>query len=230
MPNRQQPDGLSTRAPASSKNVLSPDRALVFRMTHVSNVPWMLANGLHSRLSGARDPGYVAIGNPELVEKRDDRAVPVPPGGTLSDYVPFYFTPYSSMLRHIRTGRSGIVRRPMAEIVILVSSLPTFAAAGIPFVFTDQHASLVTASFFTSLADLPRLDWPLWQTHDVQRDLRDPDRLARHMAEALAYRHVPVAALQAVACYGQDEQDALEDMMRRAAARIEIVRRPEWFL
>ena len=162
--------------PVIPMNLLSAEHALVFRITHLSNVPRILASGLHSRTSAGHDPRYVEIGNPDLIEKRRRRPVPVPPGGTLSDYVPFYFAPYVPLLRHIKTGRNGILRRPISEIVILVSSLPAFAAAGIPFAFTDQHASLLTASFFTTLADLPRLDWALWQTHGVESDLRDPDR------------------------------------------------------
>jgi hypothetical protein len=211
-------------------NALTPERALIFRITHLSSVPWILSNGLHSRTAAARDPAYVEIGNPDLVRKRRHRPVPVPPGGTLIEYVPFYFTPHSLLLRHIKTGLNGIARRPIADIAIVVSSLPALAAAAVPFVFTDQHASLAAASFFTSMADLARLDWPLWQTHDVQRDLRDPDKLARHAAEALAYRHVPVTALQRIACYGEDEQRALEACARRAAVPIDVVLQPEWFL
>ena len=211
-------------------SVLSPEEALVFRITHLRNVPGLLVNGLDCRTSTARDPGYVEIGNPDLVEKRHRRPVPLPPGGTLSDYVPFHFAPYSQMLRNIKIGRNGITRRPISEIVILVSSLPTLAGAGVPFVFTDQHASLVTATFFTSLADLPRLDWELWQDPDFQRDLRDLDKPARHAAEALAHRHVPVAALHGLACYGDDEQRALEEMVRSTTAPLEVFRRPDWFL
>jgi hypothetical protein len=210
-------------------DALSPGRALVFHLTHLFNVPWILANGLHSRTSTLRDPGYVEIGNPDLVDKRRHRPVPVPPGGVLSDYVPFYFAPPSPLIRHIKTGRNGITRRPISETVILVSSLPSLARAGVSFVFTDQHASLLTAEFYTSLTDLPRLDWQLWQASDVQRDLRDPDRLARQVAEALAFRYVPVSALRGVGCYGHDEQRALEEMREGAAAPLDVWRRPEWF-
>jgi hypothetical protein len=87
----------------------------------------------------------------------------------------------------------------------------------------------VTAAFFTSLADLPRLDWELWRTREVDRDLRDPDRSARAAAEALAYRHVPVGALHGVACYG-DEKARLDEMVGRASVRLDVWRRPEWFL
>jgi hypothetical protein len=210
--------------------VLSPQRALVFRITHIENVAWTLANGLHSRTAPIRDPGFVEIGNPDLIEKRHRRRVPVPPGGTLGDYVPFYFTPYVPMLGNIKIGWNGIMRRPISEIVIVVSSLPALASAGIPIVFTDQHASLLTATFFSSLADLPRLDWALWQARDFQRDPRDLDKLARYQAEALAYRHVPVATLHGLVCYGDDEERALREMLRKTAATLEVIQRPGWFL
>jgi hypothetical protein len=211
-------------------SALSPEKALVFSITHMSNVPWLLANGLHSQTSPSRDPRYVEIGNPDLIEKRYRRPVPVPPGGTLSDYVPFHFTPYLPMLRDIKAGWNGITRRSISEIVIVVSSLPALAAARIPFVFTDQHASLLAATFFTSLADLPRLDWHLWQARDFQRDPRDLDKLARYQAEALVYRHVPVAALRGLVCYGDEEEQKLAGMLRDTTAPLELFRRPGWFL
>jgi len=42
--------------------------------------------------------------NPDLIDKRSRRVVDVTPGGTLSDYVPFYFTPYSIMMLNVMTG------------------------------------------------------------------------------------------------------------------------------
>ena len=134
---------------------LSPEKALIFRITHIANAPWILANGLHCRSSAAQDPDFEEIGNPDLIDKRTHQIVPVPPGGTLSDYVPFYFTPYSPMLYNIKTGWRGITRRPMSQIVILVSSLPTLAEHGVPFLFTDRHASLVNAIFSNDLEAVP---------------------------------------------------------------------------
>jgi ssDNA thymidine ADP-ribosyltransferase, DarT len=102
---------------------LNAQKALIFRIVHRDNVPWMLDNGLHCPNSSIKDVNYVSIGNPELIGKRASRCVPCPPGGTLSDYVPFYFTPWSPMLYNIKTGWGGIRKRPNEEIVILVSSL-----------------------------------------------------------------------------------------------------------
>ena len=43
---------------------LSPEKALIFRITHIANAPWILANGLHCRSSAAQDPDFEEIGNP----------------------------------------------------------------------------------------------------------------------------------------------------------------------
>jgi hypothetical protein len=103
--------------------MLTPARALIFRVTHIDNVPWILDHGIHCRTSDLLDPDYVEIGNADLIGKRTSRDVPCDPGGALADYVPFYFTPCTPMLLNIQTGR-GAPRRPASGLVHLVSSLP----------------------------------------------------------------------------------------------------------
>ena len=121
-------------------STLTPEKALIFRITHVANVPWILEHGLHCRNSPDSDPDFRGIGNPDLISKRRHRVVPIPPGGTLSDYVPFHFTPYSIMLYNIKTGYGGVPHVPNTDIVILVSSLHRVAELGAKYLFTDQHA------------------------------------------------------------------------------------------
>ena len=89
-------------------NRICAENAYIFRITHINNVPWLLANGVHCRNSIDRDPNFHEIGNPDLIDKRAHRVVLVGPGGTLSDYVPFYFTHYSPMLYNIKTGYHGL--------------------------------------------------------------------------------------------------------------------------
>lgn len=87
---------------------LNPEKALIWRIVHRDNLPWILDNGLHCGNGGVQAPGWVSIGNPELIDKRANHPVRLPPGGFLNDYVPFYFTPFSPMLRNIHTGWGGI--------------------------------------------------------------------------------------------------------------------------
>jgi hypothetical protein len=136
---------------------LNPEKALIFRIIHCDNLPWILANGLHAKSGTMSDPNYRNIGNPDLIDRRCRRKVPIPPGGTLSDYVPFYFTPFSIMMYNIHTG-VGVKQVPNQEIAIVVSSLYKVKELGIPFVFTNQHAYTAAAEYFSDLAELDRVD------------------------------------------------------------------------
>lgn len=53
---------------------LNSDKALIFRITHIANVPWILRNGLHCKNAEITDPNFVSIGNPELISKRETEA------------------------------------------------------------------------------------------------------------------------------------------------------------
>jgi hypothetical protein len=207
---------------------LSRDKARVFRITHADNVPWILEHGLACRSSGSFDPEYRNIGNPELIEKRTAREVPIAPGGTLSDYVPFYFTPRSPMLLNIKTGRN-VPAVPMRDIIILVTSLPHLARLALPFVFTDRHAYLVAARFSSDLAELDRIDWEILRRSDFQYDENDPGKMDRYQAEALVYQRVPVAALAGMICYDEAQQTHLEALVRHAGHATPIVARPEYY-
>ena len=54
---------------------LSPTKALIFRIIHRDNLPWILDNGLHARSGKIFDPNYRNIGNPELIGKCSQRIV-----------------------------------------------------------------------------------------------------------------------------------------------------------
>jgi hypothetical protein len=179
---------------------LSPEKSLIFRIIHRNNLPWLLDHGLHAPNGQCFDPNHRNIGNPDLIDKRTQRLVAVGPGGTLSDYVPFYFTPFSIMMYNIHTGYN-VPRVPNEEILILVSSLPKVAELGIPFVFTDEHAFLKTANFFTRHEDLARIDWPLLNSRDFKHDPDDPGKKDRYQAEALIWKHLPLQALLAICCH-----------------------------
>ena len=158
---------------------LNPDKALIFRITHRDNVPWILDNGLHSSNSGILDANFVNIGNLELIEKRRSRHIDIAPGGTLGDYIPFYFTPFSLMMYNIKTGWGGVAQRRNQEIVILVASLHKLVDEGGMFVFSDRHAYLQTSRFLKNLTDLDQIDWSILQARYFARDPDDPGNTNR---------------------------------------------------
>lgn len=209
---------------------LNPEKALIFRIIHRDNLPWVLDNGLYCGNSAVRAPHWVSIGSPELISKRATHPVQLPPGGRLNDYVPFYFTPFSPMLKNIHTGWGGIQKRPNEEIVILVSSLRRVAAdANLRWLFTDSHAYYQWANYYDDLKHLDKIDWPLLQARDFRRDPDDPAKFERYQAEALVHQHMPVSALLgAVCCCAVLKQD-IEQQVAARGLNLAVHARPGWY-
>jgi len=208
---------------------LNPTKALIFRIVHVQNLPWILEHGLHCANSDEQDPNYVSIGNASLIDKRARRTVPILPKGTLSDYVAFYFTPFSIMLYNIKTGYGGITRRENREIAIVVSSIHRLLELGLTFIFTNQHAYAVDTDFYDCVDDLTQVDWPLLQSRDFKTSDADPGKQLRYQAEALVHRHVPLAAILGIGCLNDTVKQDLDRRLNVDRERIAIKSTPQWF-
>ena len=212
-----------------SVSELTPEKALIFRVTHIENVAWILDHGLHCKASDLQDPNFVSIGNPDLIQKRRSQRVPTGPGDTLDNYIPFYFTPCSMMLYNLRTGWNDMIRRTPSELVFFVTSLRSLHAHGVPFVFTDRHAFMHLAKFLTSLDDLDDLPWEHWRQRDFRRDPNDLERTERYQAEALVYRHLPTERMDAIACGATAAKTRVDQMVRNCDSRVEVIYRSDWF-
>lgn len=207
---------------------LTPEASFIFRITHIANVPWILRNGVHCKNSDVVDPNFVSIGNTELIDKRTRRLVPVAPGGTLSDYVPFYFTPFSLMMYNIKTGY-GVRQRDNDEIVIFVSKLNKLVADGRPFLFTDRHAYMATAKFTSDLKDLSLLPWQDFQHRSFGRDPERPDKKERYQAEALIYRNVLMTDIVGIAAASQSAADKVQAQVGKAGLDLPVKALPGWY-
>lgn len=207
----------------------NPQKALIWRIVHYSNLPWILDNGLYCGNNKIKSPNWFNIGNPELIQKRADHSVPLPPFGMLNDYIPFYFTPFSPMLRNISTGWGGIPKLPNEEIIILVSDLHHIADQGFPFLFTDSHAYYQWANYYSNLSDLNQIDWRILQYRDFKRDPEDPAKFERYQAEALIYQHLPINGLRGIICYTELLKQRIEQEICARNLNLRVDARPEWY-
>lgn len=154
--------------------------------------------------------------------------MPCDPFGFLSDYVPFYFTPFTPMLYNIKTGHRGVRQMPMDQIVILVSSLPHLVRHGIRFVFSDRHAYLTLARFSSDLTDLAWIDWETLQARNFRKD--DTSRFERYQAEALVHLHMPISALVGAICYDERTKREVDSLAAANGLTLQVIVRPEWYL
>jgi hypothetical protein len=154
--------------------------------------------------------------------------VPVPPGGTLDDYIPFYFGTHSVMLYNIHTGY-GVKQVPQRDLAYVVSSVQLLGSEGVAFVFTDRHAYVALAHYSSNVGDLAKLDWSLINGRDFKRDPNRPDKIERREAELLAHRHVPLGSLAGIACYDGVVRQRIEAEATKVGVNIKIREHREWY-
>jgi hypothetical protein len=170
-----------------------------FHITHVENLVSIVAGGGLDCDNGCAESGIepISIAYANLKEQRARTAVTAAAGGTLADYVPFYYGPRSPMLYAIQRGNVMEYEGLEEEIVHLVCSVDTLAEPG-RFVITNRHPITALAEQFDDLAALDDLDWPLLKATMWRDTDQDGDRKFRRQAEFLVHRRVPVEAIRLV--------------------------------
>ena len=210
-------------------NNLNPEKALIWRIVHRDNLPWIFENGLHAGNSEIQSKHWVHIGNQELITKRSKHIVPKGKGGVLNDYVPFYFTPFSPMFLNLISGYGGLTKFANEEIVILVSSLHQIHDLGLDYVFTDAHAYFNCSNFYVNLENLDKIDWDILKNRDFKRDSDDPRKIERYQAEALIYQTCPLEALKGIICFNQSVKLQVEQWLKQHNKVLSVVVRQEWY-
>lgn len=209
---------------------LKPENALIFRIEHVDNLAWNIEQGfLYCRNSGEVNPNFVNIGNPDLIDMRSRRVVPVAPGGTLSDYVPFYFTPSSVMMLNIFTGQGGVPKRLKSEIVIFVSSLHKLSELGLQSLFTDRHAYPKDARFFSEIEETDQIHWEILQNRSFKGEDGYINKQAHYQAEALVHQNVPLSAILGICCVNSVVKKRVEADLAKFGSAIPVYERPEYY-
>jgi ssDNA thymidine ADP-ribosyltransferase, DarT len=133
------------------------------------------------------------------------------------------------MMYNIKTGWGGIRKRENDEIVILVSSIPLLVGKGVPFLFTDRHAYLAAAQFYSALERLDQIDWDMLQRRDFKNDPDDPSKKERYQAEVLVHKHLPVASLFGFACYNDACVQTVKEALAKRKQNVEVVKQSDWY-
>lgn len=199
---------------------------LLFHMTHIDNLPSILENNGLNAYSKISSNGfqYKDIANAGIQTRRSGTSVPLPPGGDLHDYVPFYFAGRSPMLYSI--VNSGVNQK---EIVYLMSNTSTINDNELPFVFTDGHAIMFLTEFYSSLDDLGKIDWLIMKDHYWSDTEEDPDRKRRRQAEFLVHRQVPLNQLIGFGVFDKEMKKKIEVLLQAHQIDKTVAIRPQFY-
>lgn len=193
---------------------INVNKRFCYRIYHIQNLPHLLEVGLCTKHHPLANPGFVAIGNREIIDVRDTTPVKIDGYGQIGEYVPFYFTPRSVMLYNIVTGyRAPVVPRvPRNQIIVVRSTIDQLIEADRYF-FTDGQANDASTDHYTELKDLDQVDWTIIHDSNFSKSDGDFDRPRRYQAEFLVHNHVPITAVESIVVYNEDAQ---KDVIRLA--------------
>ncbi|MDH6100191.1 DUF4433 domain-containing protein [Anabaenopsis sp. FSS-46] len=190
----------------------------IYHITHINNLPSILKSGelmAHSRLR-QETIQYQDIAHGHIQDRRSMTLVPCGAGGTLHNYVPFYFAPRSPMLYAIHKNNVGQYRDGQTPILHLVSSAEAVAAK-LSFVFTDGHAIIQNTGFFADLEDLYTdgvIDWKIMRTRSWRDTAEDGDRKRRRQAEFLVHQFLPWELIEEIGVINTTIQTQVKQILQ----------------
>jgi hypothetical protein len=192
-----------------------PHPTWIYRIIHVDSLDTCLRRrGLHAPRHVPQDGmAYRSIHRSDIQEGRRERPVPCGPGGTLSDYVPFYFGRRSVMLYQLKTGRVPGYSEGQESILYLVSSVQLVADAGASWVFSDGHGLKAYTQWYDDLAKLHEVDWNVVNADYWADTIEDPDRQRRKQAEFLVHRFCDWNLIHGIGVYSSGMEARVQDIM-----------------
>lgn len=198
-----------------------PDPVWLYRLIHLDNLPVLLArDALHAPNTTPPDGQvYRPIHDVSVQAGRRVQTVPCGPGGTVHDYVPFYFGPLSPMLLQLKTGQVAGYRDGQAPLLYLVTRLDVVQATGRPFVYTDGHSLAAFTRWFERPAELDQIDWALVGERYWADQPEDNDRKRRKQAEFLVWQFLPWSAIRGIATCSDATRQQAADLLGRFAHR-----------
>lgn len=172
----------------------------IYHITHIRNLPNIIKDGglWCDHVVSERNLAHVSIAHQHIKDRRSAKQVPCSAGGTLADYVPFYFAPRSPMLYAIHRGNVVGYQGGQAAVLHLVSSAEKVAKAKLPFTFTDGHAPMDISRFFDDTRHLDQIDWQIMKETYWADTIEDGDRSRRRQAEFLVHQFFPLHLIEEI--------------------------------
>lgn len=207
----------------------------VLHFTHLDNLPSIVAAGALASDCQARQGSMVTeVGDPSIKEVRRRRPVPIFPGGTVGDYVPFYFAPRSPMMFRIacdcRDTIPGRYQGGDRPLVYFAARVAAVIDSGLPWVATDGNARVQISRFTGDLAEVATMvDWSLMRAKMWSSTPDDPDRERRRMAELLVHRLAPLMLFHEVGAYSEEYAERARHALSGHPLARRVVVRPDWY-
>ena len=210
-----------------------PGRPKIYHITHVDNLPAIIAEGglVSDAEIVARGGPARAIGMSKIKRRRLTLPVGCHPGDRVGDYVPFYFCPRSVMLYviHCANHPELTYRGGQGPIVHLEADLLEVAewagSHGTRWAFSLSNAAAVYAEFRANLDQLDEVNWPAVAATDWSK----PEIREAKQAEFLVHGALPWGLVSRVGVYSAEVRTQVQAELQAIAHRPEVDVMAGWY-
>ena len=219
-----------------------PDPLYIFHITALDNIDRIAHNAclLSKNTLKNNQITHLDIAYQEIQGRRAAKQVIVGVGGVLHDYVPFYFAPRSPMLFTINNGNVPGCAYKQEDIVHLVSDVDTVVTAGLDFVFYDKNASVFNSTAYSDIADLDKIDWPLffekptldgyckfWKSN--ANNPRYMSRMETRQAEFLVKDRFILEHIHYIGVIDDSRKNLVEGILQKHGLNIDVYVKKDWY-
>lgn len=203
----------------------------IYHITHIQNLQGIIsAGGIHcDRVSSEQGLCVTNIAYQHIKERRAKRQIQVSKGGTLWDYVPFYFCPRSPMLYANHKGIVPDYHDGQIPIIHLVSIAEEIRDHTLPFFFTDGHAEIAYSIQYDDLNQLNKLDWAVINATYWADTPDDYDRVRRKQSEFLVYQFLPWNLIKEIGVINQDICAQVLGLTKECQFQPVVSIQPKWY-
>lgn len=198
----------------------------IYHFTHIGNLSRLLSTGeiLCKNEMTAQNANYTSSAFDSVQAHRKGFHVPVSMGGTIHDYVPFYFNSLSPMLYTINCGNVGNVR--MQDLVFFKSSAQIVEASGSDFAFTDGHGIMDLSDYYDDIADLEQVPWNAINAR-YWNDFPDGRRLRQ--SEFLVYKRFNWNLVELIGVYNKTMKVSVENLLSGLQLPLIVEVKRNWY-
>lgn len=208
-----------------------PRPTFIYRLIHIDNLSVILdCGGMYApNYPPQSECEYRAIHNVDIQKIRRQRPIPCGPGGTVHDFVAFYFGPRSPMLYQLHTGWVEDYDEGQKPLIYAVSTVETIVQAGLEFVFSDGHGIAAFTQWFDNLNDLDKVDWDMVYADYWKDIVEDMDRQRRKQAEFLVHRFCPWGVVNQIGVLNDAVKERAERILDRKNISMPVEVRRQWY-
>ena len=215
----------------------------LFHITAIDNLPAIFQQGalLCKQQSQVAGINYHNIAHAGAQGVRSAKAVIDPPGGSIHDYVPFYFAPRSPMLMAIHGGKVAGCSYRQDDIVHFELLVRAVVQHTRDFVFFDRNATKVYSQAYTDphqlkdvidwglLTEPPQLDGFCKYFSDKPEPAKYTDRLEKRQAEFLVKHQVPLAWFTRLGVINDSKAEQVRALISQFGLNLPVAVMPDWY-